>query len=169
MRGKVGANKPKAHSTSGPCPPPKKTKLPGLVVKKSWWRSGALLVGLTLLFYGASAGVAGAKPLVLTEKDSGRTVNVMVGQSLVVDLQLGAGQHVIAPEFNHEVLALVGQSLQSTTGPQGASSRIIYQFIVHQGGQTDLVVDVKGSGKKEDASKPLLKIKIVASGGGQSI
>ena len=126
-------------------------------------------MGLTLLFCGVSSWVAGAKPLVLTEKDSGRTVNVAVGQSLVVDLQLGAGQHMIAPEFNHEILALVGQSLQSTTGPQGASSRIIYQFIVHQVGQTDLAVDVKGSGKEEDKSKPLLKIKVVASGGGRTI
>ena len=126
-------------------------------------------MGLTLLFCGVSSWVAGAKPLVLTEKDSGRTVNVTVGQSFVVDLRLGAGQHVIAPEFNQEVLALVGQSLQSTTGPQGASTRIIYQFVVQQGGQTDLVVDAKGSGKEKDTSKPLLKIKIVASGGGETI
>ena len=113
--------------------------------------------------------MAGAKPLVLTEKDSGRTVNVSVGQSFVVDLHLGAGQHVIAPEFNQEVLVLVGQSLQSTTSPHGASTRIIYQFVVQQGGQTDLVVDAKGSGKEKDTSKPLLKIKIVASGGGETI
>jgi len=126
-------------------------------------------VGLTLLFYGTSAAVAGSKPLVLTEKDSGRTVNVPVGQSFMVDLHLGAGQHVIAPEFDQEILALVGQSLQSITGPKGASSRLIYQFLVQQGGQTDLVVDVKGSGKEKDTSKPLLKIKIVASGGGESI
>ena len=126
-------------------------------------------MGLTLLFCGVSSWVAGAKPLVLTEKDSGRTVNVTVGQSFVVDLHLGAGQHVIAPEFSQEVLVLVGQSLQSITGPQGASTRIVYQFVVQQGGQTDLVVDAKGSGKEKDTSKPLLKIKIVASGGGKSV
>jgi hypothetical protein len=96
-------------------------------------------------------------------------VNVSVGQSFVVDLRLGTGQHVIAPEFNQEVLVLVGQSLQSTTGPQGASTRIIYQFIVQQGGQTELVVDARGSGKEKSTSKPLLKIKVIASGGGQTI
>jgi hypothetical protein len=128
-----------------------------------------MLVGLTLLFCGVSSWVAGAKPLVLTEKDSGRTVNVEVGQSLVVDLSLGAGQHVVSPEFNQEVLALVGQSLQSTTGSQGASTRIIYQFIVRKAGQTELVIDVKGKRKEEGRSKPLIKIKIVASGGGQTV
>ena len=76
---------------------------------------------------------------------------------------------MIAPEFSQEVLVLVGQSLQSITGPQGASTRIVYQFVVQQGGQTDLVVDAKGSGKEKDTSKPLLKIKIVASGGGETI
>jgi hypothetical protein len=88
---------------------------------------------------------------------------------LVVDLQLGAGQHVVFPEFDAEILNLVGQSLQSTAGSQGASSRIIYQFFVRQTGQTDLVVDVKGSEKEGDKSKPLLKVKILASGGGRTI
>jgi hypothetical protein len=91
-----------------------------------------------------------------------------VGQRLVVDLSFGAGHRVITPEFNPKVLTLVGQSLQSTTGSQGASSRLIYDFLVQQGGQTDLSIAVKGSGK-EGQSKTLLKVKIVASGGGQSI
>lgn len=138
-------------------------------MKKSGGRYGIIILCLMLLGYGASLGAAAADPLVLTAKDSGRTVTVTVGQSLVVDLQLGAGQHVIAPEFNAEVLNLVGQSLQSTTGPQGASSRVIYQFIVWQEGQTDLVIDVKDAGKMGDKSKPLLKVKIVASGGGRTI
>ena len=68
-----------------------------------------------------------------------------------------------------QILALVGQSLQSTTGPQGASTRIIYQFVVRQAGQTDLVIDAKGSEKKGGKAKPLLKVKIVASGGGRTI
>jgi hypothetical protein len=109
--------------------------------------------------------MAWAEPLVLTAKDSGRTLNLRVGQRLVVDLKLGPGQQHIAPEFNPEVLTLVGQSLQSMTGPQGASSRIVYEFVVQQAGQTDLVVAVKGSGNREGQSKPLLKVKIVASGG----
>jgi hypothetical protein len=113
--------------------------------------------------------MATEKPLVLTPKDSGRTVTVGAGQILVVDLQLGEGQHVVAPEFNAEILNLVGQSLQSTTGPQGASSRIVYQFLVRQAGQTDLVVDVNGAGKKGEKSQSLLKVKIVASGGGETI
>ncbi len=119
--------------------------------------------------YSASAGLAWAGPLVLTKKDSGRTVTVEVGQRLVVDLRLEAGHHVVAPEFNPLILALIGQSLQSITGSQGASSRITYSFMVQQGGQTDLVITRKGSGKKTGQSKALFRVKIVASGGGQSI
>lgn len=132
-------------------------------------RWSVILLFLVMACFTVFAGIAKAEPLVLTAKDSGRTVTVGVGQSLVVDLQLGAGHHTVAPEFNPEILALIGQSLQSTTGPQGASSRILYQFIVRQAGRTDLVIDVKDSGKQGGKSKPLLKIKIVASGGGQVV
>jgi len=138
-------------------------------VKRFRWPNWAIFLFLALFCVGASAGLATEKPLVLTTRDSGRTVTVGVGQNLVVDLQLGAGQHVVAPEFSAEILALVGQSLQSTTGPQGASTRIIYQFVVRQAGQTDLVIDAKGSEKKGGKAKPLLKVKIVASGGGRTI
>jgi hypothetical protein len=136
---------------------------------RSWWQNRALVLCLALIFSGASATVAWAGPLVLTAKDSGRTVTVTVGQRLVVDLSLGAGQHVVAPEFNPEVLALVGQSLQSTTGPQGSSSRVIYEFFVRQGGQTDLVIAVRGSGEKPSKPRALLKVKIIAAEGGQAV
>ncbi|MFW6123242.1 MAG: hypothetical protein ACOC6L_03290 [Thermodesulfobacteriota bacterium] len=146
-----------------------KIRLTGLSVKRTWWRNWTIIACLALLGYGASVGAAWAKPLVLTAKDSGRTVTVGVGQSLVVDLELGGGQHVAAPEFDAAILNLVGQSLQSTTGPQGASSRIVYQFLVRRAGRTDLVIDLKNSGEKGARSKPLLKVKIVASGGGRTI
>jgi hypothetical protein len=138
-------------------------------MKRFWWLNRLTILCLILFCFSVSAGMATEKPLVLTPKDSGRTVTVGVGQRLVVDLQLGAGQHVVSPEFNAEILNLVGQSLQSITGTQGASTRIIYEFFVRQAGQTDLVIDVKGSEKKGDQSKPLLKVKIVASGGGRTI
>ena len=129
----------------------------------------AILLALWGLGLSPALGSAASPPLVLTEKDSGRTLTVTVGQRLVVDLKLGAGHHVVAPEFNPWVLTLAGQSLQSTSGPQGASSRVIYEFFVRQGGQTDLVIAVKASGNGKEKSKPLLKVKIVASGGGQRV
>jgi hypothetical protein len=138
-------------------------------MQRSWLKNRGMILWLAVVCYGASAGLAWSAPLVLTEKDSGRTLTVGVGQRLVVDLRLGAGQHVVAPEFNPLILSLVGQSLQSTTGPQGASSRITFSFIVQQRGQTDLVIAVKGSGEKAGQSKALFKVKIVASGGGQNV
>jgi hypothetical protein len=128
-----------------------------------------MILWLAVVCYGVSAGLAWSAPLVLTKKDSGRTLTVAVGQRLVVDLRLEAGHHVVVPEFNPLILALIGQRLQSITGPKGASSRITYSFIVQQGGQTDLVIAVKGSGEKSGQSKALFKVKIVASGGGQSV
>ncbi len=108
-------------------------------------------------------------PLVLTEKDNGRTITLAVGQRLVVDLKLGPGHHVVAPEFDPWILILAGQRLTSTSGPQGSSSRIIYEFFVRQGGQTELVITAKGSGNAKGESKPLLKVKIVARGGGEKV
>ncbi len=143
--------------------------MPGWAMHRTWLKNRAMILWLAVVCYGVSAGLVWAGPLVLTQKDSGRTLTVGVGQTLVVNLRLEAGHHVIAPEFNPLILSMVGQSLQSITGPQGASSRITYSFIVQQGGKTDLVIAVKGTGKKSGQSKALFKVKIVASGGGQSI
>lgn len=142
---------------------------PGLTMKRRGWQLRAGILWLVVV-YAISAGVSwGEEPLVLTQKDSGKTVTVTVGQRLRVDLNLGPGHHVVAPEFDPSILALVGQSMQSTSGPKVASSRVVYEFLVRQGGQTDLVIAAKGDGNQEGKSEPLLKVKIVASGGGQTI
>jgi hypothetical protein len=132
-------------------------------MQKSRRRYCALSLWVAAVICG-TLGLAWAAPLTLTAKDSGRTLTLPVGQQLVVDLPLGAGQHVVAPEFDPFILTLAGQTLQSTSGPQGASSRVVYNFIVRQSGQTQLVIATK-----EKKSAPLLKVKIVATGGGQTI
>jgi hypothetical protein len=137
-------------------------------MQKSRLLNRATILMFLAVFFGTT-GSAWAAPLTLTQKDSGKTLTVPVGQSLVVDLRLGAGQYVLAPEFDPWVLSLVGQSLQSTSGPQGASSRVVYEFLVRQGGQTDLVIAARGSGNQEGKPEPLLKVKIVALGGGQGV
>ena len=128
------------------------------------------MVWLGVMLWTVPAGLAAApKPIVIKEKDSGKTFTVQVGQRLVVDLRLKGGQQVVAPEFNPQILAMVGQSLQSSIGAKGALARVVFQFIVRQGGQTDLVVAVKRSEEKPGKPKALLKVKIVASGGGQVV
>ena len=136
---------------------------------KSLWKSGATLVFLVAVFVAAMWPARGDEPRVLTPKDSGKTLTLAVGQQLVVDLDLGSGQYVLAPEFDPSVLALVGQSMQSTSGPQGASSRVVYEFVVRQGGMTGLVIAARGESNREGQSEPLLKVKIVATGGGQGV
>jgi hypothetical protein len=139
-------------------------------VQKSGGQIRTGILWLVVVLYAISAGLAWAEePLVLTQKDSGRTLTVTVGQRLVVDLNLGSGHHVVAPEFDPSILTLVGQSMQSTSGPQGASSRVVYEFLVRQGGQTQLVIAAKGAGNQEGKSEPLLKVKIVATGGGRAV
>ena len=129
-----------------------------------------VLIWLGLMLWTVQAGLAAApKPIVIKEKDSGKTFTVQVGQRLVVDLSLEGGQQVVTPEFNPQILAMVGQSLQSSLGAKGAVARVVFQFIVRQGGQTDLVVAVKRSEEKPGKPKELLKVKIVASGGGQVV
>lgn len=128
------------------------------------------MVMLGVMLWTVPAGLAAApKPIVIKEKDSGKTFTVQVGQRLVVDLKLKGGQQVVTPEFNPQILAMVGQSLQSSLGAKGAVARVVFQFIVRQGGRTDLVVAVKRSEEKPGKPKELLKVKIVASGGGQVV
>lgn len=131
---------------------------------------GPLSLRLALAAFLLAAGLAwAAGPLTLTQKDSGKTFTVVVGQRLVVDLSLGAGHYVVAPEFDPFILTLAGQSMQSTSGPQGASSRVVYEFLVRQSGRTELVIAARGSGNQGDKPAPLLKVMIVATGGGQGV
>ena len=138
-------------------------------MQKPGWQN-KVIIGLVLVVFATCVGLAwAAEPLVLTQKDSGRTLTLSAGQRFVVELNLGAGHHIVAPEFDPFVLTLVGQSVQSISGPKGASSRVVYQFMVRQAGQTKLVIAVKGAGGKEGKSEPLLKVKIVATGGGRAV
>ena len=138
-------------------------------MQKPGWQN-KVIIGLVLVVFATCVGFAwAAEPLVLTQKDSGRTLTLSAGQRFVVELNLGAGHHIVAPEFDPFVLTLVGQSIQSISGPKGASSQVVYQFMVRQAGQTKLVIAVKGAGGKEGKSEPLLKVKIVATGGGRAV
>jgi hypothetical protein len=138
-------------------------------MQKSRFLSGLINFLLILVFFGMIGVAWAAEPLVLTQKDSGRTLTLTAGQRFAVDLNLGEGHHVLAPEFDPFVLTLLGQSMQSTSGPKGSSSRVVYEFLVRQGGQTELVISSKGGGSKEGKPEPILKVKIVASGGGRAI
>ncbi len=124
---------------------------------------------LILVYLGTIGLVWADDPLVLTQKDSGRTLTLSAGQRFVVDLNLGAGHYLLTPEFDPFVLTMVGQSMQSTSGPKGASSRVVYQFMVRQAGQTELVIANRGAGGKEGKQEPLLKVKIIATGGGRAV
>jgi len=139
------------------------------LMQRRFFFSLALFLALGGAWLNPAGVSAEVKPLVIKEKDSGKTFTVRVGQRLVVDLRLKGGQQVVAPEFNPQILALVGQSLQSSLGAKGAMARVVYQFVVRQGGQTDLVVAVKRSEEQPGKPKELLKVKIVASGGGKMI
>jgi hypothetical protein len=129
---------------------------------------GAISLCLAAMLAGAAAPAWGA-PVVVTGKDNGKTLTLPVGQELVVDLHLGAGQYVLAPDFDASILALVGQTIQSTSGSQGSSSRVVYTFVVQHSGQTDVVITTQGSEKKGSQPEPLLKVKIVATGGGLGV
>jgi hypothetical protein len=138
-------------------------------MQKSRLLNGAISILLILVGLGTIVPAWAEKPLVLTQKDSGRTLTLTVGQRFAVDLNLGSGHHVVSPEFDPSILTLAGQSMQSISGPKGASSRVVYEFLVRQGGQTELVIASKGGGNQEGKSEPLLKVKIVATGGGRAV
>ncbi len=129
----------------------------------------ATLFFLIILLSTALGPAWGDEPRILTPQDSGKTLTMPVGKRLVVELSLGAGQYVLAPEFDASILALMGQSIESTSGSKGSSSRVIYEFLVRQGGETELVISAKGEGSKGGQSEPLLKVKILAIGGGEGV
>jgi hypothetical protein len=136
--------------------------------KRGWQQRVFIAVVLVSLAMFAVLNWA-AEPLILTQKDSGRTLTLSTGQLFIVDLNLGEGHHLIAPEFDPLVLTLVGQSMQSTSGPKGSTSRVVYQFMVRQAGQTELLIVAKGQGGKGDKPETFLKVKIVATGGGRAV
>jgi hypothetical protein len=125
-------------------------------------RMAVVLVWLGLLLPGAQAG-APSPPIVITAKDSGKTLPVKVGQRLTVDLRLEGDDAVAAPEFDPFILTLLGQTLQSSSGPQGSSVRVKYEFEVRKVGQTDLIIPVKASGERSSRAKPLLKLHLVVA------
>jgi hypothetical protein len=127
-------------------------------------RMAVVLVCLGLLLPGVQAGASPA-PLVITAKDFGKTLPVTVGQRLTVDLRLTGDDAVAAPEFDPFILTLLGQTLQSSSGPQGSSVRVKYEFEVRKAGQTDLIIPVKAAGERASRAKPLLKIHLVVAPG----
>jgi len=124
---------------------------------------------LWLLAMLTGTGQAQGEPLTVTGKDNGKTFTVPVGQGLMVDLSLGAGQYLLAPEFDASILALVGQSLTSTSGSKGSSTRVVYTFLAQQAGKTEVVVTVRNSEDKGSQPEPLLKVKVVVTGGGLGV
>lgn len=127
-------------------------------------RITVVLVCLGLLLP-VSAADAGPAPLVITAKDSGKTLAVKVGQRLTVDLSLAEDEAVAAPEFDPFILTLLRQTLQSASGAQGSAVRVKYEFEVRKAGETDLIIPVKGSGGRTSRAKPLLKIHLAVAPG----
>jgi hypothetical protein len=127
-------------------------------------RSGfKMILALGVLLILNSGSFAQDQGLILTPKDNGRTIRVDLGQTFTVQLDLSGDSHVVAPEFNPMVLTIVGQSLQSTSGPQGSRVRVVYTFAAHKEGQTDVVISVKRG--PSGAVRPLLRVNILVGGG----
>jgi len=123
-----------------------------------------ILVCLGLLFLVTQASTE-PPPLVITAKDSGKTLRVQVGQRLTVDLKLEGDYAVEAPEFDPFILALLGQTIQSTSGSRGASMQVKYEFEVRKAGETELIIPVRASSERSNQVKPILKIHLVIAPG----
>lgn len=127
-----------------------------------FWSVSRILTILLGLLIVMSSGLALAAPLVLTEKDSGKTINVKLGQRFTVNLILKDEAEMVAPEFDLWILSLLGQTMKSTSGKQGSSAQVSYNFQVRKVGQTYLVIPVKISKDNTGRNQDLLKVKIVA-------
>lgn len=112
-----------------------------------------------------STGWTQGQPVVITQKDKGRTFTVKVGQKLVVDLRHpgDGGYDVLSPKYDGKVLKLLGQRRKPRKDPRlmGDFGRVIYEFTGLKAGQTDLVIPIKRHWEKHPKDYLKVKIKVV--------
>jgi len=135
-----------------------------------------LLAVLTVLCLGAlSAGAGGAqesKPvLTVTEKDSGKTFTLKVGDVFRLDLRRpgATGYLLLEPEFDRRVLKLLRH--REEPPPYAAETRVgrpirhLYDFQVAAQGTSHLVLKIQRPWEKDQPAREILKVTIISQGG----
>jgi len=124
-----------------------------------------ILLGLGALA-GAAWGSQAAPARVLTEKDTGRTVTLRVGERLTLNLRnpAGGGYTVVTPVFDQRVLKLLSRETQppeAATPPQTADfGRLVFHFEAAAPGDTDLTVKISREWEKGKPPLDYVKLRV---------
>ncbi|MCX5892958.1 MAG: protease inhibitor I42 family protein [Deltaproteobacteria bacterium] len=125
--------------------------------------TGFLLIALIL----PSALVQAAPAAItLTEKDSGRTLTLKVGETLVLNLRNpgSGGYNVLPPVYDGEILALLSRKdIPPEKRPQplmGDFGRIEFTWEARQPGTTEVTVNIARPWEKTKPPEQFMKIRV---------
>ena len=125
--------------------------------------AGFLLLALRLP---AAPVQAGPAALTLTEKDSGRTVTLKVGENLLLNLRNpgSGGYQVLPPVYDGEILTLLSRrDLPPTQSRPGDFGRIELVWQARQAGDTEVTVNIARPWEKHKSPEQFLKIRVRVS------
>ncbi len=144
---------------------------PSAVVRSTRRRSRVapfLMAGLLLMALMLPATPVQAAPadLTLTEKDSGRTVTLKVGETLLLNLRNpgSGGYQVLPPVYDGEVLTLRGRrDLPPTQSRPGDFGRIEFVWQARQAGDTEVTVNIARPWEKNKPPEQFMRIRVRVS------
>lgn len=111
-----------------------------------------IILAVLLAFWTLAAEAAGPGPLILHEKDRGRSIELQVGQKLILYLRNPAsgGYGVNQPTFNTAILKLLEQkTLAPKKQMPGNFGQLYYEWQALAKGQTEISIYIKRPWEKK--------------------
>lgn len=105
--------------------------------------------------------------LTLTEADSGRTVTLKVGETLLLNLRNpgGGGYNVLPPVYDGEILTLLSRrDIPPAKSMPGDFGRIEFVWQARQAGDTEVTVNIARPWEKTAPPKQFMKIRVRVGG-----
>jgi predicted secreted protein len=102
----------------------------------------------------------------LTEKDSGRTVTLKVGETLLLDLRNpgSGGYKVLPPVYDGEILTLLSRrELPPTQSRPGDFGRIEFVWQGRRAGDTEVTVNIARPWEKHKPPEKFWKVRVRVS------
>lgn len=120
-------------------------------------------VAVALILPGSPIQAASSNTLTLTEKDSGRTVTLKVGEKLLLNLRNpgSGGYNVLPPAFDAEILAFLHRrDIPPTQSMPGNFGRIEFAWEARKPGDTEVAVNIARPWEKDKPPEQFVKIRV---------
>ena len=124
-----------------------------------------LMAGFLLMVLALPAAPLQAAPavLTLTEKDSGQTVTLKVGETLVLNLRNPAsgGYNLLPPAFNDKILTFMyRRDLAPQKALPGDFGRLEFAWQARQAGDTEVTVKIARPWETHKPPEQFMKIRV---------